>query len=55
MPIKHKREQHIKGLRTLAWAHTKELLLSAEKLENLMNEPTYSIVCKGFEIFEVRI
>lgn len=55
MPIKHKREQHIKGLRMLAWANTKELLLWAEKLENLMNDPMYSIVCKGFEISEVRI
>lgn len=55
MPIKLQREQHMKGFRTLAWAHAKQLFLWAEKLENLMNEPMDSILYKGFEIFEVRI
>lgn len=55
MPIKHQREQHMKGLGTLAWAHAKQLFLWAEKLENFMHEPMDSIVYKGFEIFEVRL
>jgi len=27
MPIKHQREQHMKGFGTLAWAHAKQLFL----------------------------
>ena len=55
MPINNIREQQIKGLENLAWACAKEFLLWALEPENLVNEPMDSIVCKAFEIFEVRI
>lgn len=48
MTIKNIRDQHIKGLRTFMLADTMELLLWAEKLETLVNEPADSRVYKGF-------